>query len=120
MCVNCREEQENLNVWVAYLNLENMYGTHESLTEVFERAVKHNDPLKIHQQLITIYIHSGKIEVCSFLLHNMRLLQNNPHLAMLTWTGTRTRPIVLIVPVPIFGTFFHRTVVSICTEPVKE
>ena len=63
--VNCREEQEKLNVWVAYLNLENMYGTHEALTEVFERAVKYNDPLKIHQQLITIYIHSGKIEVSS-------------------------------------------------------
>ena len=61
--ISCREEQEKLNVWVAYLNLENMYGTHESLTEVFERAIKHNDPVKIHQQLITIYIHSGKIEV---------------------------------------------------------
>ena len=48
MPVNCREEQEKLNVWVAYLNLENMYGTHEALTEVFERAVKYNDPLKIH------------------------------------------------------------------------
>ncbi len=50
-------------MWVAYLNLENMYGTHELLTQVFERSVKHNDPLKVHQQLITIYIHSSKLEV---------------------------------------------------------
>ena len=59
-----REEQEKMNVWIAYLNLENMYGTHESLMEVFERALKHNEPLSIHQQLIGIYIHSGKLEVC--------------------------------------------------------
>lgn len=56
------EEQEKLNVWVAFLNLENMYGTHESLTQVFERALQHNEPLKVYQQLITIYIHSDKLE----------------------------------------------------------
>ena len=58
-----REEQEKLNIWVAYLNLENMYGTHESLTETFDRAVKENDPLSVYQQLITIYIGCGKTEV---------------------------------------------------------
>ncbi len=58
-----REEQEKLNIWVAYLNLENMYGTHESLMETFDRAVKENDPLSVYQQLITIYIGCGKIEV---------------------------------------------------------
>ena len=59
----CREEQEKLNVWVAYLNLENMYGSHESLIQLFERALKHNEPIKIFQQLIDIYVTSGKIDV---------------------------------------------------------
>ena len=58
-----REEQEKLNIWVAYLNLENMYGTHESLNEVFKEALQRNEPIKVYQQLITIYANSGKIEV---------------------------------------------------------
>lgn len=58
-----REEQEKLNVWVAYMNLENMYGTEESLKEVFDRAVKHNEPLDVYHQLIKIYDNSDKYEV---------------------------------------------------------
>jgi hypothetical protein len=58
-----REEQEKLNIWVAYLNLENMYGTPETLQTLFQKAVQHNDPLKVYQQLIVIYESSEKIEV---------------------------------------------------------
>ncbi len=60
-----REEQEKLNVYVAYLNLENMYGSHESLTSLFDRALQHNDPASVYQQLITIYSRSGKMDVCT-------------------------------------------------------
>lgn len=58
-----REEQEKLNVWVAILNLENMYGTQESLQKVFERAIQYCEPLPVYQQLADIYAKSDKIKV---------------------------------------------------------
>lgn len=58
-----REEQEKLNVWVALLNLENMYGTEEALMKVFERAIQYNEPLKVFQQLADIYTGSEKYKV---------------------------------------------------------
>lgn len=58
-----REEQEKLNVWVAMLNLENMYGTQESLQKVFERAIQYCEPLPVYQQLADIYAKSDKIKV---------------------------------------------------------
>lgn len=58
-----REEQEKLNVWVALLNLENMYGTDEALMKVFERAIQYNEPLKVFQQLADIYTSSEKYKV---------------------------------------------------------
>lgn len=62
-CVASREEQEKLNVWVALLNLENMYGTEESLKKVFERALQFCEPMPVFQQLADIYTKSEKIKV---------------------------------------------------------
>lgn len=64
-CVGSREEQEKLNVWVALLNLENMYGTEESLKKVFERALQFCEPMPVYQQLADIYTKSEKIKVRS-------------------------------------------------------
>ncbi len=50
-------------MWVAYLNLENMYGTAESVRAVLARAVQHNDPVAINMQMVNIYVTSGKTEV---------------------------------------------------------
>lgn len=61
--VASREEQEKLNVWVALLNLENMYGTVESLKKVFERALQFCEPMPVYQQLADIYTKSEKIKV---------------------------------------------------------
>lgn len=61
----CREEQEKLNVWVALLNLENLYGTEESLKKVFERALQFCEPAPVYQQLADIYSNSNKIKVRS-------------------------------------------------------
>jgi rRNA biogenesis protein RRP5 len=61
--INMREEAEKLNVWVALLNLENTYGSDESLEEVFKRACQYNDSEEMHERLISIYIQSGKNEV---------------------------------------------------------
>lgn len=59
-----REEKEKLNVWIAMLNMENAYGNDESLEEVFKKACQYNDAQDVHEKLASIYIQSGKTEVC--------------------------------------------------------
>ena len=61
--ISIREETEKLNVWVALLNLENTYGTDESLEEVFQRACQYNDSQEVYERLISIHIQSGNNEV---------------------------------------------------------
>lgn len=63
--INIREEAEKLNVWTAYLNLENAYGNEETLEEVFRRACQYNDEQVVHERLTTIYIKTGKHDVSS-------------------------------------------------------
>lgn len=50
-------------MWVALLNLENMYGSAESLKKVFERALQFCEPMPVYQQLADIYAKSEKIKV---------------------------------------------------------
>ena len=57
--INIREEGEKLNIWVALLNLENTYGTEDSLDEVFKQACQYNDSQVIHERLTSIHIQSG-------------------------------------------------------------
>lgn len=45
------------------MNLENLYGTQESLVKVFERALQQNEPKKVFFQLIGIYTRTDKLEV---------------------------------------------------------
>ncbi|KAJ9456937.1 rRNA biogenesis protein RRP5 [Diplonema papillatum] len=53
--INYRETAELHNVWVAYLNLENLHGTRESMNEVFKRFVQHSDqPEKAYEALVEI------------------------------------------------------------------
>jgi rRNA biogenesis protein RRP5 len=65
--IHMREEDEKFNVWVAWLNLENAYGTAESLDGVFERACQHSDKKEMHQRLASIFIDSGKHKASSTL-----------------------------------------------------
>ncbi|XP_054839484.1 protein RRP5 homolog [Eublepharis macularius] len=69
--ISFREEQEKLNVWVALLNLENMYGIEEALMKVFERAIQYNEPLKVFQQLADIYAGSEKYKQADDLYNTM-------------------------------------------------
>ncbi|XP_060027377.1 protein RRP5 homolog [Erinaceus europaeus] len=69
--ISFREEQEKLNVWVGLLNLENMYGSQESLTKVFERAVQYNEPLKVFLHLADIYTKSEKFQEAGELYNRM-------------------------------------------------
>lgn len=76
--ISFREEQEKLNVWVALLNLENMYGTEESLKKVFERALQFCEPMPVYQQLADIYAKSDKTKEAEALYKTMvkRFRQN--------------------------------------------
>nr|KAJ3421087.1 rRNA biogenesis protein rrp5 [Polyrhizophydium stewartii] len=69
--INFREEQERLNVWVAYLNLENTYGTAETLAKVFERAAQMNDAKSIYIHMAKIYERTGKVDACTALYQTM-------------------------------------------------
>jgi rRNA biogenesis protein RRP5 len=64
--INIREETEKMNVWIALLNLENAYGSDETVDAVFKRACQYNDAQEIHERLTSIYIQSGKHDVSSF------------------------------------------------------
>ncbi|GJE87565.1 U3 snoRNP-associated protein Rrp5 [Phanerochaete sordida] len=60
--ISFREEQEKLNVWIALLNLENVYGTEESLEATFKDAARHNDSKTIHLRMAAILEQSEKTE----------------------------------------------------------
>ena len=61
-------DSEALNVWIAFLNLENTYGSDESIEAVFKRACEYNDAEEMHARLTSIYIQSGKNGVFLYLL----------------------------------------------------
>ncbi|SGZ52400.1 CIC11C00000000250 [Sungouiella intermedia] len=69
--INYREEQEKMNIWIALLNLENSFGTDESLDETFKRSVQYMDSLTMHQKLIGIYQLSEKFDKADDLYKDM-------------------------------------------------
>ncbi|TFK36889.1 hypothetical protein BDQ12DRAFT_686041 [Crucibulum laeve] len=60
--INFREEQEKLNVWIALLNLENVYGTDETLNATFKEAARANDSKTVHLRLASIFDDADKAE----------------------------------------------------------
>lgn len=60
-----------MNVWVGSMNLENLYGTSESLARVFESALEKNDPLEVYKRLATIYETSKKYDLANTLYLTM-------------------------------------------------
>ena len=61
--ISFREEKEKLNVWIALMNLENVYGNDESLESVFKDAARHCEPKTVHLRLASILEESAKNEV---------------------------------------------------------
>lgn len=61
--ISFRSPQEKLNVWIALLNLENMYGTQKTMQEVFNRAVQFNEPITVYMEVAKIYAATKKVEV---------------------------------------------------------
>lgn len=60
--IHFREEQEKLNVWIALLNLENMYGSPETLDAVFKEAIQLNDAFEVHMRLLSIFENTNKLD----------------------------------------------------------
>ncbi|KAG6862187.1 hypothetical protein C0995_004269 [Termitomyces sp. Mi166 len=60
--ISFREEQERLNVWIALLNVENVYGTDETLETIFKDAAKANDSKTIHLRFASILDEANKLE----------------------------------------------------------
>lgn len=61
--ISFREEQEKLNVWLALLNLENIYGTEQTIEATFKNAVRRNDAKTVYLGLATIFEQSEKFHV---------------------------------------------------------
>jgi len=77
-------ENEKLNVWIAYMNLENNFGTTEELQAVVKRALEVNDRKKVYLQLISIYRTSGKTEYVEDIF---KKLCKKYFTALEIWTG---------------------------------
>ena len=59
--VSMTAEDDKLNLWIAYMNLESKFGTEKQLQEVVKRALDVNDRRKVYIQLISIYRANGKV-----------------------------------------------------------
>lgn len=69
--INSHEETERLNIWVALLNMENLYGTKESLKSCLEEAVRTNDDYTIYSKMLGIFANSDKMEELNELVNKM-------------------------------------------------
>jgi rRNA biogenesis protein RRP5 len=55
--------KNKMNLWIAYMNLENTYGTQENFKSVVERALIVNEKREIYKHLINIYKISSKFDL---------------------------------------------------------
>jgi rRNA biogenesis protein RRP5 len=71
--INIREEEEKLNVWVAYFNLENEYGSprEDAVKKIFQRALQYCDPKKVHLALLGMYERTKQHELADELFDRM-------------------------------------------------
>ncbi|KAJ2456350.1 rRNA biogenesis protein rrp5 [Coemansia sp. RSA 2336] len=59
--ISPREEQEKMNVWVALLNLEQHFGSNETLDNVLKRALQYMNPKHVYLQMAKIYERADQI-----------------------------------------------------------
>ncbi|XP_078436680.1 RIBOSOMAL RNA PROCESSING 5 [Wolffia australiana] len=71
--INFREEDEKLNIWVAYFNLENEYGNppEDAVKKTFQRALQYCDPKKLHLALLGLYERTDQHKLADELLEKM-------------------------------------------------
>jgi len=69
--INFREEGERLNIFLAWLNLENSFGTEDTLDVVLKEALQCNDQFKVYSQMAAIYAQTGKIKEAESIFKTM-------------------------------------------------
>ncbi|KAG9253772.1 uncharacterized protein F5Z01DRAFT_708057 [Emericellopsis atlantica] len=69
--IDMTEEAEKLAVWGAYLNLEIVYGSKETVEEVFKRACQVNDEQEVYERLASMYIQSDRLKDADALFEAM-------------------------------------------------
>ncbi|CAL9042398.1 unnamed protein product [Musa banksii] len=71
--INISEEGEKLNIWVAYVNLENKYGSQpeEAVKKIFQRALQCCDPKKLYLALLGVYERNEQQDLADELLASM-------------------------------------------------
>ncbi|TMW51970.1 hypothetical protein DOY81_002960, partial [Sarcophaga bullata] len=58
--INFRNSDEQINIWVALLNLELRYGNKESFNDTLKEALMYNEPLKIYLRTVEIITDAQK------------------------------------------------------------
>lgn len=60
--ISFREQGEKFNIWMAWVNIENRYGSEETTREVFQKAMGQSSPPRVLKTVLDIYEQTGKIE----------------------------------------------------------
>jgi rRNA biogenesis protein RRP5 len=82
--VSISSEDDKFNIWVAYMNLENNFGTQQTMENVVKRALEVNDRKKIYLQLISVYMSSKKYQYIEDIYRQMVKKYNT---SLKVWTG---------------------------------
>lgn len=82
--VSMTAEDDKLNLWIAFMNLESKFGTAESLQGVVRRALDVNDRKKVYLQLINIYRATDKGELVEDIF---KKLCKKYHESLEIWSG---------------------------------
>ena len=69
--IDIAKGDQKLNIWVAYLNLENIYGNEKSFQKILDRAKEVCDKKKLYNHLIQIYMNSNKISEANDIYKNL-------------------------------------------------
>jgi len=63
--------KDKVDIWIAYLNMENTFGTRESFDKVFKEALDYNDRKQIYLHTVAIFIQSRNDERATELFKTM-------------------------------------------------
>ncbi|KAI0987522.1 hypothetical protein GJ496_009156 [Pomphorhynchus laevis] len=69
--IDTRQEQHRWNLWVAYLNMESLHGTENSLSKLISRATVEHDERKVLTVISRICLESGKHKECELILQRI-------------------------------------------------
>lgn len=86
--MNFSPDNEKMNIWTAYLNMENSFGTEKSLISVFDRALTANNPKKVYFKMLEIYRKNEKFDLSVELGKNMIKKHKNSCKAWIEYVRT--------------------------------